>query len=158
MSSESRKLFAAASSFQGLTVKRHDVLERSTKRAPTTSCDKVLAALSITYQESIDRAQPVNAAKELDEGDLDEVETKSDEAGEPTVGDVIITPIDTISAQKRTNASWAAIRGAHKISKKTNQSTKGNTSGLIHRRSHADVAEPQCNNHRIVRPVGSLFN
>ena len=56
------------------------------------------------------------------------------------VGDVIITPIDMISAQKRTNASWAAIRGAHKISKKTNQGTKGNTSGLIHRRLYADVA------------------
>ena len=56
------------------------------------------------------------------------------------VGDVIITPIDKISAQKCTNASWTAIRGAHKISKKTNQSTKGNTSGLIHRRLYADVA------------------
>ena len=56
------------------------------------------------------------------------------------VGDVIITPNDTISAQKRTNASWAAIRGAHKISKKTNQGTKGNTSGIFHRRSYADVA------------------
>ena len=56
------------------------------------------------------------------------------------VGDVIFTPNDTISAQKRTNVSWAATRGAHKISKKTNQCTKGNTSGLIHRRSYADVA------------------
>ena len=55
-------------------------------------------------------------------------------------GDVIFTPNDTISAQNRTNASWAAIRGAHKISKKTNQGTKGNTSGLLHRRSYADVA------------------
>ena len=57
-----------------------------------------------------------------------------------TVGDGIFTPNDTISAQKRTNSLWAAIRGAHKISKKTNQGTKGNTSGLIHRRSYADVA------------------
>ena len=64
-----------------------------------------------------------------------------------SVGDVIITPIDTISAQKRTNASWAAIRGAHKISKKTDLSTKGNTSGLIHRRSYADVAATPANNH-----------
>ena len=56
------------------------------------------------------------------------------------VGDVICTPNDTISAQKHTNASWAVIRGAHKISKKTNQGTKGNTSRLIHRRLYADVA------------------
>ena len=56
------------------------------------------------------------------------------------VGDVIITPIDTISAHKCTTVLWTAIRGAHKISKKTNQSTKGSTSGLIHRRSYADVA------------------
>ena len=56
------------------------------------------------------------------------------------VGDMIISPIDTISAEKRTNASWAAIRGAHKISKKNNQSTRGNTSGLIYLRSYADVA------------------
>ena len=56
------------------------------------------------------------------------------------VGDVIFTPNDTISAQKCTNASWAIIRGAHNISKKTNKGTKGNRSGLIHRRSYADVA------------------
>ena len=56
------------------------------------------------------------------------------------VGDMIIRPIDAKSVEKRTNASWAAFRGAHKISKKTNQSTTGNTSGLIHRRSYADVA------------------
>ena len=57
-----------------------------------------------------------------------------------TVGDVIITPNDMISAQKRTTTSWAVIRGTHKISKKNNQGTKGNTSGLIHRRSYVDVA------------------
>ena len=34
------------------------------------------------------------------------------------VRDVIITPIDMISAQKRTNTLLDAIRGAHKISKK----------------------------------------
>ena len=56
------------------------------------------------------------------------------------VGDMIIAPIDVISVEKQTNASWAAFGGAHKISKKNNQSTKGNTSGLIHRRSYADVA------------------
>jgi len=55
------------------------------------------------------------------------------------VGDVIITSNDMISTQKRTNASWAALRGAHKISKKTDQGTKEYTSGLIHRRSYADV-------------------
>ena len=55
------------------------------------------------------------------------------------VGDVIITPIDTISAQKRTTASWAAIRGAHIISKKTIQGTKGNTSGLIYRLAYVDT-------------------
>ena len=38
----------------------------------------------------------------------------------PYVGDMIITPIDAISVEKRTNASWAAFRGAHKISKKNN--------------------------------------
>ena len=36
----------------------------------------------------------------------------------PRVGDMIITPIDTISIEKRTKASRAAVRGAHKISKK----------------------------------------
>ena len=56
------------------------------------------------------------------------------------VGDMIITPIDAKSVEKRTNASWAAFRGVHKISKKTNQSTKGNMSELIHWRSYADVA------------------
>ena len=55
-------------------------------------------------------------------------------------GAVILTPSDTISAQKRTTTAWVAIRGAHKISKKTNQGTKLNTSGLIHRRLYADVA------------------
>ena len=56
------------------------------------------------------------------------------------VGDVIFAPNGTISAQKRTDASWAAIRSAHRISKKTKQGTKGNTSGLIHRRLYANVA------------------
>ena len=56
------------------------------------------------------------------------------------VGDVMITTNDTISAHKRNNASWAAIKGAHKISKKNNQGTKGNTSGLVHWRSYAGVA------------------
>ena len=56
------------------------------------------------------------------------------------VGDVIIAPIDTISTHKRTNALWAVFRGAHKISKKTDKGTNGNTGGLIHRRSYADVA------------------
>jgi hypothetical protein len=64
----------------------------------------------------------------------------SDMDSQECVGDMIIAPIDAISVEKRTNASWATFRGAHKISKKTNQSTKGNTSGLIHRRSYADVA------------------
>ena len=54
-------------------------------------------------------------------------------------GAVILTPSDTISAQKRTTTAWVAIRGAHKISKKTKKSTKGNTNELIHRRSYADV-------------------
>ena len=57
----------------------------------------------------------------------------SDVDSQECVGDVIITPNDTISAQKRTNASWAAIRGSHKISKKANQGIKGST-------SDADVA------------------
>ena len=56
------------------------------------------------------------------------------------IASAIIAPVDAISVKKRNNASWAAFRGAHKISRKTNQSTKGNTSGLIHRRSYADVA------------------
>ena len=55
------------------------------------------------------------------------------------VDDVIITPNDTIPAKKCNNASWAAIRGAHNISRKTTQVTKGNTSGLIHWRLYADV-------------------
>ena len=59
---------------------------------------------------------------------------------EPRVDDVIFTPNDTISVQKRTNVMWAAIRGAHKILKKKKQSTNGNTSGLFHRRSYAKVA------------------
>ena len=53
---------------------------------------------------------------------------------------MIIIPNDTISAQKHNNASWAAIGGENKISKKANQGTKGNASGLIHRRSYADIA------------------
>ena len=57
-----------------------------------------------------------------------------------TVGDVIIIPNDAILAQKRTKALWATIRSAHKTSKKTNQGIKGNVSGLLHRRSYADVA------------------
>ena len=61
---------------------RREVLERSMKSAPETSCDRVLATLSITYQESIDRVQPVDAAEELDEGDLDEVESETTEAEE----------------------------------------------------------------------------
>ena len=58
----------------------------------------------------------------------------------PLVGDAIFVPNDTISVQKRTNAMWAAIRGAHRISKKNKQGTKGNTSGLFHQRSYAKVA------------------
>jgi hypothetical protein len=52
---------------------------------------------------------------------------------------VMFTPNDTISVQTRTNVMWAAIRGAHKIPKKKKQD-KGNTRGLIHRRSYAEVA------------------
>ena len=57
------------------------------------------------------------------------------------VGDVIFVPNDTVSAQKRTNDMCAAIKGAHKISKKTKQGTKGNTSELLRRRSYAGVTE-----------------
>ena len=60
--------------------------------------------------------------------------------GELGVGDMIITPIDAIPVEKGTNTLWATFRGAHKIPKKNNQSTNGNTSGLIHRRSNTDVA------------------
>ena len=56
------------------------------------------------------------------------------------VGDVVFVPNDTISVQKRTNIMWAAIRGAHRIPKNKKQSTKGNTSGLFHRRLYAKVA------------------
>ena len=59
-------------------------------------------------------AKALNANEEL----LDTDPSGEDSDG---VGDIIITPIDTISAEKRTNASWAAIRGAHKISKKTDR-------------------------------------
>ena len=59
--------------------------------------------------------------------------------GAEGVGDVIFTPNDKISVQKRTNVTWAAIRGAHKIPKKKKQD-KGNTRGLIHQRSYAEVA------------------
>ena len=55
------------------------------------------------------------------------------------VGDVIFTPNDKISVRKCTNATWAAIRGAHKIPKKKKQD-EGNTRGLIHQRSYAEVA------------------
>ena len=55
------------------------------------------------------------------------------------VGNVIFTPNDKISVQKRTNVTWAASRGAHKIPKKKKQD-KGNTRGLIHQRSYAEVA------------------
>ena len=55
------------------------------------------------------------------------------------VGDVIFTPNDKISVRKRTNVTWAAIRGAHNIPKKKKQ-YKGNTRGLIRQRSFAEVA------------------
>ena len=55
------------------------------------------------------------------------------------VGDVIFSPNDKISVRNRTNVTWAAIRGAHKIPKKKKQD-KGNTRGLIHQRSYAEVA------------------
>ena len=56
------------------------------------------------------------------------------------VGDVIFAPNDKISAQKRTTVMWAVLRGAHTIPKKKKQGTKGNTSGLFHRRSYTNVA------------------
>jgi hypothetical protein len=59
--------------------------------------------------------------------------------GEKSVGDVIFSPNDKISVRNRTNFAWAAIRGAHKIPKKKKQD-KGNTRGLIHQRSYAEVA------------------
>ena len=43
---------------------RREGLERSMKSDPETSCDQVLATLSITYQESIDRVQPVDTVEE----------------------------------------------------------------------------------------------
>ena len=66
-------------------------------------------------------------------------DTMTDGNSQECVGDVIFTPNDTISVQKRTNVMWAAIRGAHKIPKKKKQD-KGNTRGLLHRRSYAEVA------------------
>ena len=59
--------------------------------------------------------------------------------GRGGVGDVIFTPNDKISVQKRTNVMWAEIRGAHKIPKK-NKQDKGNTRGLLDQRSYAEVA------------------
>ena len=56
-----------------------------------------------------------------------------------SVGDVIFTPSDKISVRKHTNATWAAIRDAHKIPKKKKQD-EGNTRGLIHQCSCAEVA------------------
>ena len=56
------------------------------------------------------------------------------------VGDVIFAPNDIISVEKRTTVMWAAIRGAHKIPKKKKQGTKGNISGIFHRRLYAEVA------------------
>ena len=40
----------------------------------------------------------------------------------------------------KTTIMWAAIKGAHKIPKKKKQGTKGNTSGIFHRRLYAEVA------------------
>ena len=57
-----------------------------------------------------------------------------------SVGNVTIAPNDTISAQKRNNASRAAIGCAQKISKKNNQRNKGNMSGIVQQCSYADVA------------------
>ena len=54
-------------------------------------------------------------------------------------GDVIFAPNDKISVRNRTIVTWAAIRGAHKIPKKKKQ-YEGNTRGLIHQRSYAEVA------------------
>ena len=67
-------------------------------------------------------------------------DTVTDGNSQECVGDVIFTPNETISVQKHTNATLAAIRGAHKIPKKTKQDTKGHTRGLFHRRLYAKVA------------------
>ena len=56
------------------------------------------------------------------------------------VGDVILAPNDTRSVEKRLNAMWAAVRGAHKIPRKKKQGTKKGTSGQSHRRTYAEVA------------------
>ena len=56
------------------------------------------------------------------------------------VNDVIFAPNDTISVQKCNDDMLAVIRGAHKIPKKKKQGIKGNTSGIFHRRLHAEVA------------------
>ena len=66
-------------------------------------------------------------------------DTVTDENSQECVGDVILAPNDTISVQKGTNPTRTAIWGVYNISKKTKQGTKGNTRGLFHRRSYADV-------------------
>ena len=66
-------------------------------------------------------------------------ETVANGDSQECVGDVIFSPNDKISVRNRTNFAWAAIRGAHKIPKKKKQD-KGNTRGLIHQRSYAEVA------------------
>ena len=53
-------------------------------------------------------------------------------SAELSVGDVIFAPNDTISVEKRSNVMWAVIRGAHKIPRKKEQSTKGSTNGPSH--------------------------
>ena len=101
--------------------------------------DACMAVHNTKTQKRIDAiSQHVNAYD--DEPAISKLsDTVTDGNSQECVGDVIFTPNDKISVRKRTNATWAAIRGAHKIPKKKKQD-EGNTRGLIHQRSYAEVA------------------
>ena len=80
--------------------------------------DALIAVLNKKMQKSIDAiSQHVN---EYDGEPTisNSFNTVTDGNSQECVGDVIFATNDTISVQKRTNAMWAAIRGALNIPKK----------------------------------------
>ena len=56
------------------------------------------------------------------------------------VGDVTFAPNDRMLVQKRSDVTWATIRGAHKIPRKKKQSIKGSTSVISPLHTYAEVA------------------
>ena len=51
---------------------KREVLERSMKESPATTADQLLASVSVTYKETMEK-ESVDPAEELDSGDADEL-------------------------------------------------------------------------------------